>query len=86
MSIKADLDEDARSRIENALYELQSMDGKIGWIINKLVVTQPDILTLVPRHPDGRARQFAASDPCLFQGQCAAERSAGISFAWVSAR
>ena len=46
MSIKADLDENARSRIENALYELQSMDGRVGSIINRLVVSQPDILTL----------------------------------------
>lgn len=46
MSIKSDLDESARSRIENALYELQSMDGRIGRLINRLVISQPDMLTL----------------------------------------
>jgi hypothetical protein len=39
-----ELDDATRARIENALYELQS--GVFGAIINRLVTTQPDILTL----------------------------------------
>jgi len=40
----ADLDDATRARIENALYELQT--GVLGPVINRLVTTQPDILTL----------------------------------------
>jgi hypothetical protein len=40
----ADLDDATRARIENALYELQT--GVLGPIINRMVTTQPDILTL----------------------------------------
>jgi hypothetical protein len=39
-----DLDDATRARIENALYELQS--GVLGPIINRMVTTQPDVLTL----------------------------------------
>jgi hypothetical protein len=40
----SELDDATRARIENALYELQS--GLLGSVINLLVTTQPDILTL----------------------------------------
>jgi hypothetical protein len=39
-----ELDDATRARIENALYELQT--GVLGPIINRMVTTQPDILTL----------------------------------------
>jgi hypothetical protein len=42
---EVDLDDATRARIENALYELHS--GFLGWFINLLVTTQPDILTLI---------------------------------------
>lgn len=42
----SELDEATRSRIENALYELHSGRGMLGTFINRLVTTQPDILTL----------------------------------------
>jgi hypothetical protein len=41
-----EIDETSRSRIENALYELHSGRGILGTFINRLVTTQPDILTL----------------------------------------
>jgi hypothetical protein len=40
----SELDDATRARIENALYELQS--GLLGSVINLLVTTQPDVLTL----------------------------------------
>jgi hypothetical protein len=40
----SEIDDATRARIENALYELQT--GVLGPIINRLVTTQPDILTL----------------------------------------
>ena len=40
------LDDATRFRIENALYELHSGNPVIGHIVNLLVTTQPDILTL----------------------------------------
>jgi hypothetical protein len=41
-----ELDDATRSRIENALYELNSGRGLFGGFINMLVTTQSDILTL----------------------------------------
>jgi hypothetical protein len=41
-----EVDDTTRSRIENALYELHSGRGILGTFINRLVTTQPDILTL----------------------------------------
>jgi hypothetical protein len=41
-----EVDETTRSRIENALYELHSGRGILGTFVNRLVTTQPDILTL----------------------------------------
>jgi hypothetical protein len=40
------LDDATRFRIENALYELHSGNPVIGHIVNLLITTQPDILTL----------------------------------------
>jgi hypothetical protein len=45
-TIKSNLDEAGRSRIENALYELQPTAGIFSKISNKLVTAQPDVLTL----------------------------------------
>jgi hypothetical protein len=42
----ADIDDATRSRIENALYELHSGRGPLGIVVNWMVTTQPDILTL----------------------------------------
>jgi hypothetical protein len=46
-SIKADLDEANRAKIENALYELHPTAGFISRFMNKLVTTHPDALTLL---------------------------------------
>jgi hypothetical protein len=40
------LDDPTRSRIENALFEMYSVEGPLGKFINGLIITQPDILTL----------------------------------------
>jgi hypothetical protein len=45
-TIKSDLDEAGRSRIESALYELQPTAGLFSRINNKLITAQPDVLTL----------------------------------------
>jgi hypothetical protein len=45
-SIKQNLDEASRSRIETALYELRPTAGSISGLMNKLVTAQPDVLTL----------------------------------------
>jgi hypothetical protein len=45
-TIKSNLDEASRSRIENALYELQPTAGKPNEIFNSLITAQPDVLTL----------------------------------------
>jgi hypothetical protein len=42
---KKQIDDPTRARVENALFELYS-GGFLGTFINKLIVTQPDILTL----------------------------------------
>jgi hypothetical protein len=42
---KKPVDDPTRARVENALFELYS-DGFLGPSVNKLIVTQPDILTL----------------------------------------
>lgn len=42
---KKQLDDPTRARVENALFELYS-GGLLGTFINRLIVTQPDILTL----------------------------------------
>ena len=45
-AVKSDLDEQTRARIENALYELNPSSGLLSEIIYKLVILQPDVLTL----------------------------------------
>jgi hypothetical protein len=45
-TIKSNLDEAGRSRIESALYELQPSTGLLSRIHNKLITAQPDVLTL----------------------------------------
>src|SRR3981189_2099198 len=40
------LDDPTRSRIENPLFEMYSVEGPLGKFINGLIITQPDILTL----------------------------------------
>lgn len=45
-TIKSNLDEAGRSRIESALYELQPTAGRISKLYNKLITAQPDVLTL----------------------------------------
>jgi hypothetical protein len=45
-TIKSNLDEAGRSRIESALYELQPTAGWLSRLHNKLMTTQPDVLTL----------------------------------------
>ena len=46
-SIKSNLDEANRAKIENALYELHPTAGVISRFMNKLVTTHPDALTLL---------------------------------------
>jgi hypothetical protein len=46
-TIKSNLDEASRSRIENALYELQPTAGRLSRIFNTLITMQPDVLTLL---------------------------------------
>jgi hypothetical protein len=43
---KQPLDRPTRERVENALFELYSDDGWMGWTLNKFTVFPPDILTL----------------------------------------
>jgi hypothetical protein len=45
-TIKSNLDEAGRSRIESALYELQPTAGRLSRLHNKLITAQPDVLTL----------------------------------------
>ena len=45
-TIKSNLDEAGRSRIESALYELQPTAGWLSRLHNKLMTAQPDVLTL----------------------------------------
>jgi hypothetical protein len=45
-TIKSNLDEAGRSRIESALYELQPTAGWFSRLHNKLMTAQPDVLTL----------------------------------------
>ena len=45
-TIKSNLDEAGRSRVESALYELQPTAGRLSRIHNKLMTAQPDVLTL----------------------------------------
>jgi hypothetical protein len=45
-TIKSNLDEAGRSRIETALYELQPTAGTLSRLHNKLMTAQPDVLTL----------------------------------------
>ena len=46
-TIKSNIDETSRSRIESALYELEPSAGAFGRAFNKLLTTQPDVLTLL---------------------------------------
>ncbi|MGA2892692.1 MAG: hypothetical protein ABSE22_07470, partial [Xanthobacteraceae bacterium] len=43
---KADLDEQTRTRIENALYELNPNNSSLSRLMNTLVLLQPDVLAL----------------------------------------
>jgi hypothetical protein len=45
-AVKNNLDESSRSRIETALYELYPTTGRVSKVMNMLVLTQPDVLTL----------------------------------------
>jgi transcriptional regulator with XRE-family HTH domain len=45
-SIKGNLDEPTRARIENALYELNPSNSRISRLMNGLITLQPDVLAL----------------------------------------
>lgn len=45
-TIKSNIDETSRSKIESALYELQPTAGWFSRLHNKLITAQPDVLTL----------------------------------------
>jgi hypothetical protein len=45
---KTDLDEQTRTRIENALYELNPNNSHLSTLMNTLVLLQPDVLALSP--------------------------------------